>query len=122
MIDMLHHISSTPLHIVPRTLTPSPHNRPIYIWEILPPPSANDMQHHIHFISYSIGTIITFIGSSLQDVEITSPVTNIAPSKAAWTKLVNALSTSLGPMATRWYHTPTFQVSLPHVNHCLMTY
>lgn len=115
---MLHHRSYSSLCTVPRKPSPSLHNPPLHIWEIshtlvlmtipsqpsfaylgdIPHHSGDDMQHHIHFISSSIGTMITTIFSSFHGDEITSPILKIAPSMTIWTKPFYGLSKFCGPM------------------------
>lgn len=83
-------------------LTPSrepyPTHHQAIIKEILPPPSADDTQHHTWFISSSVGTLIHAVCSSFFGVEIASPIAKVAPPMTVQTHEVCALSTSLGSM------------------------
>lgn len=58
----------------------SPTHHQDTIMEILPPPDADDAQHHIQFISLTIGTMIRVICSTFLGVETASPTAKVLPS------------------------------------------
>lgn len=75
---------------------PTPTHHQSTITEILPPHYADNTQHHIRFISSSVGTMIRVVYSSFFGVETAKPTTMVVPPPNMQTHPIYTLPTSLG--------------------------
>lgn len=88
--------------LAPRTprvsLKPALTHHQSTITKIIPPPNANNTQHHIQFISSSIGMMICVVFSSFFDVDTTKITTILVPLLTGKTHPIFTFSTFLGSM------------------------